>query len=158
MRRVALTFLVFLSLAGVNSAVIAEPAQVVLSAPQPVAIPGGDGNTSAMVSGVKLTLTRDVNTSNQWTTYWELNYDYYNGSFRWENYQELYIDFVDKFGVTLDSHAVVVVTPSLHCRYNRPLRVTAKGTMGFDFRGQDLTIAVSGATPNPRQDHKNHHC
>jgi hypothetical protein len=134
------------------------PVQITLTAPPAVNIPGGDGSTSGVASNVVLILTRDVTTSNVETTYWQLKYHYYNGAYRWEDYQEMYVDFVDKFGVTLMNHAVVVGTPSGQCHYNGGIDVTTSGTMGFDFRGKDLTIKVSGSTPVPGQPNRDHKC
>ena len=134
------------------------PVQVILRNPPAVGIPGGDGNISATVSNVTLILTRDVTTSNEEITYWQLSYHYFNGNGRWEDYQELYIDFVDELGVTLVSRGVVVATPSHACHYNGGVDVAAKGTMQFDFRGRNLRIVVSGSTPVPGEPNKNHQC
>lgn len=155
MREFFLSITACFGLAGVAHA---TPVQAVYTAPAQVGIPGGDGNTSAIVQNVTLTLTRDVTTSNRETTYWKLNYHYYNGAYRWEDYQEMYIDFVDQFGVTLLSHGVVVPTPSHDCHYNGGIDITKNGTMDFDFRGKQLTIKVSGSTPTPSEPNQNHKC
>ncbi len=134
------------------------PVQVILTAPKAVPILGGDNNTSGIVSNVKLILTRDVLTSNKETTYWSISYNYYNGSFRWEDYQEIYIDFVDNLGVVLLTHGVVVAAPSNDCHYGGGIVVTQKGIMDFDFRNHEITINVSGSTPIPGHPNKDHHC
>jgi len=131
--------------------------QETLSLPGPVNIPGvSDSYTSGVVSGITLQLVRDTTTDNKPVTYWNLSFQYYNGSFRWENYQELDIDFVDEFGVVLQKRVIAVATPSTACHYGAPVTSTDHGMIDFNFVGHNLHLAASGISANP--DHKDHKC
>ena len=120
MRVFALTAVLCLAGLTLPETARSEPVQVQLSQNDQVYIKGGDQYVSGIVSGI--ILTRDVTIANTDTTYWELKYNYYNGSQRWEDYQELVLDFVDKFKFFL----FTMPSWSPHLRLDA---VTAKGWM-----------------------------
>jgi hypothetical protein len=135
------------------------PIQQTFPFPGQVSIAGTDGNTSGIASNIVLKLTRDYTTNNQLVTYWDLTYQYYNGAFRWEYSQNLYIDFVDSVGTVLvNSPALTSQTPARNCHYGPGVQVHNTGTMTFDFTlVHDMHITGSGATLSggkPGEDHK----
>lgn len=123
--------------------------QKVYTLPGPIFIPGAsDPYTSAVVSNIVLKLTRDYTTQNRLITYWELSYQYYNGAYRWEDIQKLYLDFVNSAGVVLiKSPALDLVTPSSDCHYNGGIMVSYTGEMQFDFTlVPDMHLRAWGAS------------
>ena len=105
-----------------------------------------------------LTLTRDCNTSNKLVTYWDLIYQYYNGSYRWETTQYLYLNFVNSVGTVLAREpAISTPTPSTECHYGPGVGMHVKGTMAFDFTlVTDMHVVANGQTTNsgPSKDHR----
>ena|SRR6266481_2509893 len=120
-----------------------------------VRIPGAaDNDTSAIVQSIILTLSR--NPSNT-STIWRLGYHYYNGSFRWEDIQYLYIDIIDSKGARV--RTLQAQTPSGTCYYGPGTDITATGTLDFDYQGKQLRIAGRGESRTISEYHpRNHKC
>jgi hypothetical protein len=91
-RKSAIVGVIFFALIGVLPSALTAQAQVIVTAPGAAAIPGIDERTtSAIVSNITVTVRQVTSSSNQPITKWNLTYNHYNGSYRWEYIQWLNI-------------------------------------------------------------------